>query len=255
MDNTPVWGGVLFFLLITLTALGVYVWLRLSAKTRRQKKMRPLAEHLGFDYAAQDDSFLKRSPLFERLARGRDRHAEHVLHGTYDGIPVALFDLTRFAEFGRGNKDDFIVNSVILMELKHALPIIRIIPDRLSPLVYLQEAPLNTEKTVDPFAKRLRFDELRKFSRKFIVLSDDDSAARALCQPHVAEYLLQQALKGDRLGMIEMGRNVLMWRGTVRQPPRILEDRLRFLTEFARLLPQEPAMPQAAREQEGVLPD
>lgn len=96
--------GEVFFPLLLLMAVSVAVALvvlgQLSTR-RRRDALRLAGARLGLAYLAEDPFGLLDLP-FELLHRGDGRGVENVLHGTWQGLEVRLFDYWYYEERSSG---------------------------------------------------------------------------------------------------------------------------------------------------------
>ena len=201
-----IWAALLIGLIVLVRVLTPFA---LVAAMRRRARLQALAEELGMEYTASDDTVGLRFWFLNLLMVRGSGTADNLLSGRYEGHKVTAFDFPRRQLMG-----------CVVLEHEKPLPELRIFPED----VYRELAwPFDPEH-IDL--------ESAEFSQAFRVLATDRKFAYAICNPRVMEYLL-----AHRDISIEIdGRCIAL------SFPRLLEpleipERLRQLVEIRNLLP------------------
>jgi hypothetical protein len=181
----------------------------LAAAMRRRARLQALAEELGMEYAASDDTVGLRFWFLNLLMVRGSGTAYNLLSGRFEGHKVTAFDYPRRRLMG-----------CVVLEHAKPLPELRIFPEE----IYRELTwPLDPEH-IDL--------ESEEFSRAFRVVATDRKFAYAVCNPRVMEYLL-----AHRDMSIEIDGRCIALSFPHLLEAREIPERLRQLVEIRSLLP------------------
>lgn len=164
---------VVFAVLAAAILVGTYV-----AKKRRQEAFALAALQLGLSYTPEDAFELIDLP-FELFTRGDGRGIENVLYGTWQGLPVHVFDYWYYVESSNGK-----TRSKTYYRFNCAVGPI----DARTPHLSIAKENLLTR-----FADAIALDDLQfeseEFNRTFNVKGDHEFGV-AFCDPRMIRWLL-----------------------------------------------------------------
>lgn len=184
----------LFFVLFGLVVVGLVVYRYLATQKRREAFAAFAAQH-GLIYHREDPFGLVGEP-FRLFSKGDGRGIENVLDGTWQDVPVRVFDYWYYEESsdsnGHRSKTYYRFDCVIAP-----------IDAACSPLT------IDRENLFTRLADHLAMDdvgfELDEFNRAFNVKGSDRRFATAFCDQRMMQWLLANAgecgfeVIGDRL--------------------------------------------------------
>ena len=172
----------------------------LAAAMRRRAQLRALAEELGMEYTASDDTVGLRFWFLNLLMVRGSGTAYNLLSGRFEGHRVAAFDFPHGRLMG-----------CVVLEHEKPLPELRIFPEE----IYRELTWPFDEEHIDL--------ESEEFSTAFRVVATDRKFAYAICNPRLMEYLL-----AHRDMSIEIDGRCIALK---------IPERLRQLVEIRSLLP------------------
>lgn len=161
---------------VVLAALALVGAVRAFPRWLVRRRLRAWAKACGWSYVARDDSWttISRDPPF---GRGPGVHADDVVHGLFQGVPVTSFDLRTTVWFGYARYTFH--RHVVVLRLPVPLPVVQVRPEGLGSAV----DTLRGEEDVET--------ESDEFNRTFRVSCEDPSTASAVLHPRLIERLLR----------------------------------------------------------------
>lgn len=190
--------GEVFFPLFLLMAAGVavaIVVLSWFSHRRRQEGLQLAAARLGLALTAEDPFGLVDLP-FELFSRGDGRGVENVLYGTWEQLPVHLFDYWYYEERSDGKNTTRTTYrfSCVVTPIDTRCPHLTIAPEnfltRLADAIALDDQQFESEA----------------FNRAFNV-KGDSRLGTALCDPRMMAWLLEHG--GGLLYEVHAGRTLV----------------------------------------------
>ncbi len=183
-------GFIVLFVVILVLSL-------LHAKKRREA-LAAVASQLGLSFAPdRDRRAVRRFECLDELRRGSNRYLHNRIHGTYEGIPIDLFDYHYEVKSGSGkNSSTRSYNlSVYTCTLPRAFPELRIYREHIF------------EKLIQFVGFEDIHFESAEFSKRYTVRSRDRKFAYDFIHPRVMEFLLDGPdlnieLDGDLLAIV-----------------------------------------------------
>jgi hypothetical protein len=178
---------LLFVALGAFIAIGVITW---REKYLRRQMWMGLADKYRMRYIRTDHFGIPELFKFALLQEGRGRQAFNCLDGTYQDLPVLLFDYRFITGWGKARKCHEL--SALLARL--SIPCSHLI--------------IRPETTMGRFAAFLGFGHIRleldEFNRAFSVHCEDKKFAYDVCHPEMMEFILEYPnmsweLQGDHL--------------------------------------------------------
>lgn len=206
-----------------LVAAIAWAWYSSVAAAKRREALVALAVREGLDFSIEDPLGLLWYP-FHLFGRGDDRGVENVVHGTWNEIPLAVFDFWFYDETTDskgGRHRSYQRFSCALAEVEAAL----------GSLV------IGRESVVSRFADAVGFDDIAfesdEFNRTFEVRCDDRRFASAFVDPRMMAWLLAT---DRRLSFATGGRWLLVV--APRQPVEGFPGLLSTLRDFHARVPR-----------------
>ena len=171
--------GFLVIVIIAAAAIAIAIYVNLAAK-RRVQALAALAASNGLEFNEEDPFNLPdRLAGISQFNQGNSRKASNVIHGTYAGRDVLLFDYQYTTGSGKNRHTHRL--SACLEPAGVPLPALLIRP----------------ETFLDKAAAFVGFEDIDfesdEFSRKFFVKGPDKKFAYDVCNPQMMSWLLANA--------------------------------------------------------------
>jgi hypothetical protein len=208
------------WVLLALLVVGIFVAFNLYLQYQRQQMWRQLADRYSLRYRSEDPFDLPSRYRFALFDQGHAKKACNCLDGTYEKVPVILFDYEYTTGSGKNRTTHYV--SALLAELEIDCPYLIIRP----------------ESVLDRFAAFFGFDDINfeydEFNRAFNVKGDDKKFAYDICHAEMMELLLQ-----NRTMTWEMrGQHVLLYSWAMGNfDPQKVAVCLRLMTGFVARIP------------------
>ncbi len=190
----------------------------ISAKKRREA-MIALATRLGLSYnPGKDRNISSRCSFIDKMQPGRNRYADNILSGRYQGYDVSAFDYHYTTGSGKHTHH-------------HHLSFFILILPALFPELFIAK-----EDFFSKIGQALGYDDIDfesyEFSRKFCVRSKDKKFAYDVCNARMIEYLM-----GNDDLSVEIDNNILSICFNPKLKPEYIEPNLDRLVAIRTLLP------------------
>jgi hypothetical protein len=192
---------------------------------KRQEGLFELAQRLGLDFSAAEDTELPdRYGFLKQLAQGDNRYARNILSGTYQQNPVLAFDYhyETHTTDSKGNRET----------QHHWLSFFILTLPAIFPDLTIRRENLLT-KVAEVFGYQDIKFESAEFSRTFCVRSPDKKFAYDICNAKMMEYLL-----ANRDLSVEIENQVLALAFNTRLSVEQIEPNLQRLVEIRSRLPE-----------------
>jgi hypothetical protein len=176
----------IFVVLVVVAIIGIILY---GEYLRRQMWQRVAAKY-GMRYSAYDPFDLPDKFEFALFREGHSRRASNCLDGTYQGLPMILFDYRYKTGSGKSETTHYI--SALLAQLN----------------IQCRKLIIRPETVLDRFAAFIGFGDIQfeyeEFNRAFNVHCENKKFAYDICHPDMMEFMLQNRsmtweLQGDRL--------------------------------------------------------
>jgi hypothetical protein len=169
---------VIYIVMATMLAvMGALWYFAHKAEKQRTEAWRQEAERMGFEFAAAPGlSILGRFPGFQLFAHGDSKAVKNLLRGQASGLEVTVFDYSYVT--GSGKSRHTWSQTVITFEFAEPnLPKFSLRPESV------------WDKIGEWFGYRdIDFDSHPRFSKSYVLRSEDDEGVRQYFAPHVLEY-------------------------------------------------------------------
>jgi hypothetical protein len=147
-------------------------------KYLRREMWQRLAGKHGMRYTRTDPFNIPRSfSKFTLLGEGRSRQASNCLDGTYENLPVILFDYRFITGWGNAKKTHELSALVTALSIS------------------CRHLTIQPETAIGQFAASLGFADIQfefeEFNRTFKVHCEDKKFAYDVCHPEMMEFMLQ----------------------------------------------------------------
>lgn len=177
-----------FIVLIVLVAIG-FIALAIYLDYKRKQMWRELAARYGLRYDSGDPLDLLARYSFGLFNQGHSKKVKNTVHGTIDGLEVAIFDYQYSTGSGKHRKTHYWSALMVTLPCRGELQI----------------RPENFFDRVAAFFGWDDFDfEYERFNRAFKVTGPNKKFAYDVCHAQMMEYLLEHPehcweIQGDRL--------------------------------------------------------